>query len=364
MEKDRFDSMEKIKDGLYGKIKDKQNGRKKDKDCCEEFKFIRKTNTISFNNKMNRLGITHLVLDEEYNMTDVFYHDIANPIKYGAGTTFGIKGYTRSGKSRLAELIVKLAKQANKKFLNRDIDLHLVWDQPEFHKELNKLKRGDILWKDEDPKGTRKGSRTQKWEIENVLHAIAKMENTFIFIDPKKIKIDSCDLYLESAGINRKTRINRYMIMDDQKYYFGHIYIKIPDEDEEDVFWDWYEEEKDKFIKKSIKLRGKFLADEEYEEDEDEYDDEDGIINMVKKNDKDSYKAEPDLDSFEYLEDYLKSPESDNKITIKGYAELIGITYDKSRRKLRRWEIKKYLQRKNEAKGLKVYFLSSEVQLL
>ena len=105
-----------------------------------------------------------------------------------------------------------------------------------------------------------KGSSRERWSVDNILHAIAKMENTFIFVDPKKIKVDICDLYLESAGMNLKTRENRFMIMDDEKRYFGHVYVKLH---EDEAFRQWYEIEKDKFIQESIEKGGKFPSMQE-----------------------------------------------------------------------------------------------------
>ncbi|MFW9971273.1 MAG: hypothetical protein ACFFDF_13855 [Candidatus Odinarchaeota archaeon] len=266
MDNDFFDSIENVRGGIFGALKDKQH--KGFKDCCEEYKFIRRSNTISFNNKMNRLGITHLVLDEEYDQTDVLFEDLIEPIKYGASTSIGVTGYTRSGKSELVQTMVQILKKANEKYRKRTVELYLCWDQPQFYTILKKIKKGDIVWRDEDPRPIGKGSRVETWAVDNILHAIAKMENNFIFVDPKRIKSDICDLYLESAGMNRQTRINRFMILDDEKHYFGHIYVKLHDDD---AFRKWYEHEKDLFIQDSIDKGGKFKSlqeDQDIEQEE------------------------------------------------------------------------------------------------
>jgi len=259
-----------VKGNLYGAMKKKE--REGFTDCCEEYKFIRRSNTISFNNKMNRLGITHLVLDEKYNQTDVLMEDIIEPIKHGANTVFGVTGYTRSGKSELVQTIVLILSDVNKKHRGRDVEKFLCWTQPDFYLILMKLRKGDIVWRDEDPKPIGKGSRTETWAVDNVLHAIAKMENSFIFVDPKKIKVDICDLYLESAGMNRETRTNRFMIMDDEQQYFGHVYVKLHDNEELRA---WYEKEKDIFIARTTKEGGKFKSiQEDVEIEEEELDEE------------------------------------------------------------------------------------------
>ena len=260
---DRLESLKKIRGNLYGKIRDKQQDGFVD--CCKEFKFFRKSNSISFNNKMNALRITHLVLDEKYNQTGVLMHDIKEPIKHGANTSFGVKGYTRSGKSEIVQTIVLILKEVNRKYRNREVKLYLCWTQPQFYLILKILKKGDIVWKDEDPRAMGKGSSRERWSVDNILHAIAKMENTFIFVDPKKIKVDICDLYLESAGMNLLTRENRFMIMDDEKRYFGHVYVKLH---KDEAFRQWYEIEKDKFIQESIEKGGKFKSAEEDMEEE------------------------------------------------------------------------------------------------
>lgn len=255
---EHIDSLKKVRRNLYGAIKNKQQGGFKD--CCEEYKFIRRSNTISFNNKMNRLGLTHLVLDEKFNQTDVFLEDIVNPIRLGSNITIGIEGYTGTGKSELAETIVLISKQANRKHKNREAELFLCWKVGNIYFTLMEIEKGSIVWVDESPKTIGKGSRKEKWSVENALHVIRKMENTFIFVDPKEIKVDICDLYLESAGMNFKTKTNRFMIMDDGRYYFGHIYVKLHNDK---AFRDWYEVEKDKFIKETLEKGGKIKATEE-----------------------------------------------------------------------------------------------------
>lgn len=268
MSNDYFGSIESIKGGIIGNLKDKrQNGFV---DCCEEYSFIRMSNNISFNNKMNRLGIVPLVLDEQYDQTYVLFYDLTEPIKYKANTTIGITGYTRSGKSELVETIILMLKEANLKYQNRKVDPYLTFTQPDFYSILKILKRGDILWKDENPRPMGKGSHKETWSVDNILHVIAKMENSFIFVDPKKVRVD-CDLYLESAGMNRKTRINRFMIKDDMHHYFGHVYIKLHDNEE---FREWYEQEKDAFIEKAKKEGGKFKSVQENEGIEQEEEDE------------------------------------------------------------------------------------------
>jgi len=331
----QLDSLKKVRKGVYGNLEKKKQQSSGIIDCCKEFKFIRKSNTISFNNKMNRIGITHLVLDDKYNQTNVFFDDLVNPIKYGAGSSFGITGHTRSGKSELAELIVLIVKKTNRKYKNREVELYLTWTQPQFYIMLKKLKKGYIMWRDEDPRPTRKGSRTQTWEVENVLHAIAKMENIFIFVDPKKIRVD-CDLYFESAGMNRKTRINRFMILDDERYYFGHIYVKLHDDEE---FREWYENEKDIFIKDAIKKGGLFPSVDGEEETEIDIDESD-------------YFAE--LDSIEYVKLCIK--ESGNELTIKRYSGIIECTETISRRILDNFVKNKKISKKSGPHNIGIYY--------
>ena len=61
MEDEYIDSIDRVKGNLYRNRKKRQQDGFVD--CCEEYKFLRRSNDISFNNKMNRLVITHLVLD-------------------------------------------------------------------------------------------------------------------------------------------------------------------------------------------------------------------------------------------------------------------------------------------------------------
>ncbi len=323
-----------VKGNLYRNMKNRQRGGIKD--CCEDYKFIKRAQTISFNNKMNRLGITHLVLEEEYNQIDLLIHDITIPIKYGAPIIIGIVGYPRAGKSEGAQLIYFVIKQANKKYKNRDVTLYLCWTQPEFLLKLKALKKGDIMWVDERPRTMGKGARKETWKIDNVIHSIAKRENGFIFVTPKlkNIKIDICDLYLETAGQNRKTKINRFMILDDERRYFGHVYLKLHDEEE---FRAWYEKEKDKFIV-DISENPQISAmpdDIEFEELED----------------NEFY----DLESIEYIKAYLK--QHNNEITIVEYASVTNKTIKVARRVLGNFADDNKLKFRKEAKGKLIFYV-------
>ncbi len=255
MSNDYLDSIKRIRNRIIGNAVRVSNFV----DCCKEFRFIRAFDTINFNNKMNRLGIVHLVNDENYNFTEILEDEIIEPIIHHSSNTFGITGKTGSGKSEFAETLVLICVKTNKDFLGRDVNFYLCYTWEDFHDTLKILKKGDILWKDEMPKTMGKGSRLQKWEIENILHSVRKMENTFIFIDPVSIDVDLCDLYIESAGMNFKTKTNRFMLRNEKKQYFGHIYVKLHNNER---LRDWYETQKDKFIRKILDLAGKVKVEE------------------------------------------------------------------------------------------------------
>lgn len=235
-----------------------------ERDCMEYFKFISEMKTRAFNDLMNELNVTHLVTDEKYNLTKMYERDVMNPIKRGNFTIFGIIGLPGSGKSELAQDIAFKSQDANRKYKHRDVKIHLVWTQSDFNNILPILKKGDIIWKDEMPKTLRKGAHLEKWQIDNVLHVIRKYENTLIFVNPVEIKVDICDIYFQSAGMNFETRTNRFMVlsMDNillKKYrYLGHIYSKLHDNDE---FRDWYEQEKELFIQRMLKKSGDVRVD-------------------------------------------------------------------------------------------------------
>lgn len=298
--KDYLGLINDVKGNLYRSIKNRQRDRVKD--CCEEYKFIKRAQTTSFNNKMNALRITHLVLDEKYNQFDLLMHDITVPVKYSAPVIIGIVGYPRAGKSEGAQLLWFIIKQANKIYKNRDVELFLSWTQPEFLLKLNPkiLKKGDVLWNDERPRTMGKGASKETWKTDNVMHSIAKRENGFIFVTPKikNIKIDICDLYLETAGQNRKTKTNRFMILDDERRYFGHVYLKLHEEHE---FREWYEKEKDKFIQ-DISENPQVSATPD-------------DIELVDLEGDDIYN---DLESIDFIKAYLK--QNNNEITIADYA--------------------------------------------
>ncbi|MFW9968759.1 MAG: hypothetical protein ACFFDF_01075 [Candidatus Odinarchaeota archaeon] len=255
MSNEDLDSLKRIKGKLISNFTHTQGFV----DCCEEYSFIRPFDTINFNNKMNRLGITHLVMDEDYNFSEMLEYSIRDPILNRSNNVFGLIGKTGTGKSELAETVSLISKRDNREFLGRDVELYLCYLWEDFHATLEKIKKGDIIWKDEMPRTIGKGSRVQKWEIDNVLHSIRKMENTFIFVDPIDINVDLCDVYIESAGMNFKARTNRFMLLNERKEYFGHIYVKLHDDER---FRDWYETQKDKFIDYIVNLGGKVNLEE------------------------------------------------------------------------------------------------------
>ncbi len=337
VKKDYLGLIDDVKGNLYRGIKNRRRGGIKD--CCEDYKFIKRAQTISFNNKMNALGITHLVLDEKnYNKTDVLMHDITVPIRYGAPIIIGIVGYPRAGKSEGAQLIWFIIKQANKRYKNRDVELFLSWTQPEFLSTLKRLKKGDMVWNDERPRTMGIGARKETWKIDNVMHSIAKRENGFIFVTPKlkDVKIDICDLYLETAGQNRKTKTNRFMILDDERRYFGHVYLKLHNEHE---FREWYEKEKDKFIHNILENPQISATTNE--------------IELVDLEGDDVYN---DLESIDFIKAYLR--QNNNEITIIDYAFVINNTNIVARRILNNFANEKKLNYKKVGRSHKlVYFI-------
>ena len=337
---DYLDSLGGIKDNIYSGIKNKRSNS--GVDCCKEYKFIKKFQTISFNNKMNWRKITHLVLDEEYNQTDILMHDITKPVKYGAPINIGIFGYTRAGKSEAAQLIYFLNKQANKKYKKRDVELYLCWVQADLYLALKKIRKGDVVWNDEQPRTIGEGRLKEKWAVDNVLHVIAKRENCFIFVTPKidNIKSDICDLYLETAGQNHKTKINRFMILDDERRYMGHVYLKLHNNQE---FRDWYEKQKDIFID-DISKNPKVKAVKDKEELTQEEIDE---LNYIPT----------DLESIDYVKLCIREAPG-NELTIKRYSGIIEKSEKVASRILNNFAKYKKIKSKKVGKSHKfVYYI-------
>ena len=234
--------------------------------CMEEFKFTSEMKTKAFDDSMNELGIVHLLMDDNYNLSKMLERDIINPIKQGTFTVFAIIGKMGAGKSELAQTIAFLSRDANKKYKHRDVAIHLVWTQADFNRIMPILKKGDIVWKDEMPKTLRTGALVEKWQMNNVLHVIRKYENTLIFIDPVEVKVNICDIYFQAAGMNFDTRTNRFLVLniDNILYrkirYLGHIYSKLHNDEE---FREWYENEKDLFIRRILKDSGDVRAEKQ-----------------------------------------------------------------------------------------------------
>ena len=260
MSYDNLGTLKNIQNSAYNRL----NKNKSDfVDCfTEEFEFIRKSDEYMFNIQMNNLNATNLVLDDAHDLTDkVLLKDITNPIKHKTGMTIGHTGASGTGKSRNSIKIAMISKKFNEEYMNRKTSgkfgFHLCWNENQFKDALKILKKGDIILKDETTIHIGKGRLTQKWSINNILNTIRKKENTFLFVDPYDINMP-CNLYLESAGMDTKHRINRVMLMQvdritKKRYYFGHAYIKLHDNKELEK---WYENEKDKFIDDNIDKGG------------------------------------------------------------------------------------------------------------
>ena len=346
MSDDYLAMLKRTKTSVYKRFKHREGGGFVN--CCKEFKFIRDFDTYNFNKKMNHLGITDLVLnDKEYNLYKMIQNTVENPIKYNSNVIIGIIGETGSGKSELAQALSLISRETNKKYKNRDVKIHICWTPADLFNALKELKKGDVVMKDESPKAFEKGALIEKWSIENYLAVIRKMENTFIFCDPRDIKIKICDLYLETAGMNLETRTNRFMVLNKEKMYFGHIYNKLHEDIE---FRNRYEKEKDVFVKKTIELAGKFLSGLR----KDKIIDTDFVDNKQGEKSKEIVGTFP-IKSIEYLREYLKK-KIGNKITVKEYSELLDVSIQVARRFLKNFVKEKELGFWRETKGVHVYY--------
>lgn len=257
MKSDNYiNSLNKIKGKLHDKIKKKQY----DDDlipCCEEFTFIRWLDQLDFDSEMNELGITHLVLDEKYDLGKVLEHDLINPTRYEINTVLGLIGYTGSGKSWAVLKIIETIFNAYWKIKKKKIKAHICSNYNEFTKAVIESDVDDIIWCDELPLTTGTGSRVQKTQLENILHEIRQRRNTFLLVDPTRIKVDVCYMYLKSAGINFKTGVSRFMLLNQSRKYFGHVYFYRPD-----VITEEYKKKKAEQQIKIIDLRGNVSAKE------------------------------------------------------------------------------------------------------
>lgn len=347
MSDDSIKALERIRGDVYKRIKHKENGRFVD--CCKEYKFIREFDTYNFNKKMNAYGITDLVLKDEkgkrYNLSEMINNTIINPIKHNSNVVVGIIGETGSGKSELASALSLISKQVNKTYKNRNVKIHICWTPKDLFNALKKLKKGDVIMKDESPRAFGEGANIEKWSIENALAIIRKLENTLIFCHPKDIRINLCDMYLETAGMNLKTRTNRFMVLNKERMYFGHIYTKLHDDTE---FRIKYEKEKDEFVAETIELAGKFLSG--LRKDKKKIIDTKFEENKQKK----LTVGKHPFKSIEYLEKHLK--ENENRITVKEYSALLKIDPQVARRLLNNFVKTKRMDFWKEDKGTCVYY--------
>ncbi len=330
MDEKDIKGLKKLRSDSYGRIKNKENVIFVD--CCKEYKFNLEIETKDFNNTINTLKIVHLLMDDGdpnkkddhgYDLTEMLLRDINAFVRIGTCFIVGIIGNMGSGKSELAQLLLLLCMRANEIIKKKKVDYHLCWEMKNMINIFPKLKKGDVVWKDEMPKATRKGSRVQEWEVDNVLRIIRAYGNTFIFVDPLEIKVDICNLYFESAGMNRKERSNRFLVLNKYRRYIGHIYVKLH---EHETFRKKYLKEKDKFIQRSLDNKG-FSSAGDNDNDKD---------NTNKESNKDKIVIDKHpLRSIEYLKKHLKNTK--NEITVEEYSELIKVSIYIARNNLNRF---------------------------
>lgn len=223
--------------------------------CCEEFTFIRWLDQLDFDKKMNERGITHLVLDEKHDLSKLLEHDLTNPVYYEINTVLGIIGYTGTGKSWAVLTLVETIGNAYWKINKKKIKTFICSNYNEFLIAVVESDVDDIIWCDELPLTTGKGSRVQKTELENILHQIRQRKNTFLLVDPTRIKVDVCYMYLQTAGINFKTGVSRFMLLNQNRQYFGHVYIYRPN-----IITEKYKKKKADQQIQIVDLRGKVTA--------------------------------------------------------------------------------------------------------
>lgn len=225
--------------------------------CCKEFTFVRWLDQLDFDKKMNEKAITHLVLDEHYDLSKLLEHDLINPIHYEINTVLGIIGYTGTGKSWAVLTLIETLVNAYWKIKKKKIKCHICSNYNEFIKAVTESDIDDIIWCDELPLSTKEGSRVQKIELENILHQIRQRKNTFLLVDPTRIRVDVCYMYLQTAGINFKTGVSRFMLLNQNRNYFGHVYIYRPK-----IITEEYKKKKADQQIKIIDLRGRVTAED------------------------------------------------------------------------------------------------------
>lgn len=305
-----INSFKRIKDKLYANMNKKQH----DDDfipCCEEFTFIRWLDQLHFDNLMNKLKITHLVLDEEYDLSELLEHDLINPVHHEINTVLGLIGYTGTGKTWAVLRIIETIFNAYLEVKKKEIKCHICSNYNEFVKAVAESDIDDIIWCDELPLTTGTGTRIQLRQLENMLHMIRERRNTFLLIDPTRIKVDICYMYLKTAGINFKTGVSRFMLLNQEKEYFGHVYFYRPD-----VIPKEYKEKKSAQQIQIIDLRGKITAEFEDKKRKEGKEEDEEIIDGINYN-----RLKEVLALYE-----SKNPERDVEIYLR---HLKGMTFKK-----------------------------------
>jgi len=162
------------------------------------------------------------------NLTNLFYKELEYVSKNIQNTFVLIAGKTGSGKSTLAKSITSIY-QKNYKKINRNIRIYVVYETDELLTVVDKLKRGDLILRDENPIYHGSGSKIEEDAIINFMSVIRDQEISLIWVSPISIsRLHLNELFklkIESLGFNRQTGKNLAVLLNEENEYLGYIEI-------------------------------------------------------------------------------------------------------------------------------------------
>jgi len=139
-----------------------------------------------------------------------------------------VQGFPGTGKSTLSRSVVLDLQERRKKLRNIKGRILLSYTQRQMVDMFQEVKRGDIIFKDENPIIHGFGSRMLLDAIINFMGVVRDQEISAILVSPrifKNTEFGLANIYLVPLGWDEKTKENRALWLDQDGNYIGIVRI-------------------------------------------------------------------------------------------------------------------------------------------
>jgi len=225
-------------------------------DFCKEYQFDKIGDREYFNDRFNDPYLKPYLF---YDRTPEFFREIIETIKIGANIIIFIYGPRNMGKSEIAQSILLFWKEMFRRIRGKEVNSqyplidYVGFSDAEMGNIFRKMKEGDMAIRDETPNQSGAGASTDAKNLENICNITREFQVSFCFCNPKPIKEEGVDYYLEVAGKNKENRTIRCIWYDRRHIIMGTVYFSLHDDED---FRKQYSHKKRKNIRKTLAFGG------------------------------------------------------------------------------------------------------------